>query len=145
MTIFSKTHLGGRNVSFQACSTSASVRLLLLSTAPQTLPLHDKYYMGRKMVIQRTKAFLLSAKRYLRRDWRTPKQVPYHEELHGPLRLQGGPKFSATCDHGQVPQPPPPRNATDDNLRWISSWAIQLRADIEQQDKKLTKKKLQEF
>ena len=37
----------------------------------------------------------------------------------------------ANCDN-----PPPPRNATDDDLQMVSSWANQLQADIDRQNMK---------
>ena len=65
--------------------------------------------------------------------------VPYCEELHGLLAIEvtrqakifnnDVPSWSTVATH-------PPKNATEDDLRTISSWANQLQADVEEKNKR---------
>jgi len=65
--------------------------------------------------------------------------IPYREQLHGILAIKVARKgkiFDDNLTSWSTTTTQPPRNATDDDLRRISSWANQLQADIEQQNVK---------
>ena len=65
--------------------------------------------------------------------------VPYREQLHGLLAIEVARKgkiFDDDVTGWSTATTQPPRKATDDDLRRISSWANQLEADIEQQNVK---------
>ena len=64
--------------------------------------------------------------------------VPYREELHGLLAIEVA-RRAKIFDNGVSSwssSSQPPKNATDDDLRSISSWANQLQADVEKKNAK---------
>ena len=63
--------------------------------------------------------------------------VPYREELHGLLAIEVARRakiFGDNASSWSNATTDVPRNADDDDLRIISSWASQLQADVEQQN-----------
>ena len=65
--------------------------------------------------------------------------IPYRKQLHGILAIEVARKgkiFNDNLTSWSTTTTQPLRNATDDDLRRISSWANQLQADIERQNVK---------
>jgi len=63
--------------------------------------------------------------------------IPYREELHGLLAIEVARRakiFNNDVSSWPSAATEPPRNATDDDLRRISSWANQLQADVEKKN-----------
>ena len=63
--------------------------------------------------------------------------VPYREELHGLLAIEVARRakiFRNEASSWSIATTQAPRNATDDDLRTISSWANQLQADVEKKN-----------
>ena len=66
--------------------------------------------------------------------------VPYREELHGLLAIEVARRakiFKNETLSWSSAATPPPRNATDDDLRRISSWANELQADVEKKNTRI--------
>ena len=66
--------------------------------------------------------------------------VPYREELHGFLAIEVARRakiFDNDVSSWSSAATQPPRNATDDDLQRISSWANQLQADVEKKNARM--------